>query len=497
MLLTRSLRALPSRRLAVTSQNSKRLKSDVPGKKDEESPKHAAPPSLQVPQELLTKYKGKYQVGQKQERVKYDYSPPPKPSEVSTGSTRNVWTRKVLPGAIIVAGALWLMYTYKYVQKEEGEDAILHPTKFTKWIITYKYDLPECPDHFILELTKRNFQKLKPQFKVWNSQWNGHRLWSVEICQPDINIVRSYTPLPLYVGSIDRETNEPFLKIIEHPDEEGKFLLYVKKYDQGEMGRWLYNRPLFSELLVRGPYEDYRLPFSPVNDLPDREVLKNVPSKVAAEKKIPGNVKPDNLVFYVAGTGITPLLQMLYSQNPPKGFVEVYWSLNSDKEILKNFADLNFMLEKLGRAKFHYLVANKKQFLQPNDIKSPEEKQYKGYKSLDFMVDKEIALKVETISQKQSLSQLEKDSLVKQLSEDANDKLFQPHQYKNQLEQYNAIKDKLVVKNAAIAIICGPDGYLNYVCGAKNLNNAQNIDTAPITGLLGAKGWDKTNTVRM
>ena len=41
----------------------------------------------------------------------------------------------------------------------------------------------------------------------------------------------------------------------------------------------------------------------------------------------------DNLVFYAAGTGIAPILQLLLSRNPYLGHVDIHYSARSKGEL--------------------------------------------------------------------------------------------------------------------------------------------------------------------
>lgn len=494
---------------AVFRHNSSSSSSKVPSTGKEIKPSASLPP-LKVPDKWLKRPGGNYVSKKRHERKTYQHHTPAPPSKQDPPSHNYSLFTKFLPSIVVLGGCTWLFFSYEYFVGGDKEKDYFHPDRFTTWLITYKYQLPDAPDHFIIELTKNNLPEIHSSMKVSpRSMWDGHKLWSIEIMQPEINIVRAYTPLPLYVASINPITEEPFLKIIETEKEEGKMLLYIKKYDQGEMGRWLFNRPLLSEIKVRGPYIDYQIPFSPINDeQPERETLKNLPSKIKPEKAYPEtSIKLDNLSFFVAGTGITPALQMLYSRNPPRGFTDVYYSFEKDSELLNNFKDLNYCLEKLGRAKFHYFVRSKSEFIKTNDIPPPSKPNFQGYKSLDMVKNMErkrlIQQKIKELEEGSPTKAVPAELKTKIVSEliakdtDPNDKLFEPLKYKSQLEQFQAIRDKLQYKSPAVSIVCGPDGYLSYICGPKNLNNAENKDLGPIVGLLGQKGWDRSNVVRM
>lgn len=112
------------------------------------------------------------------------------------------WTRYI-PKILTVIGVAWAGYTVKvwYLDDpEEGQDSneLLDPNEFHKFIVTHKEQIDD--DHYIIEL-KSKYDRWEYSFATnpdKKSLWNGDHIWSVEIKQPDINVVRSYTPLPMY-----------------------------------------------------------------------------------------------------------------------------------------------------------------------------------------------------------------------------------------------------------------------------------------------------------
>lgn len=81
---------------------------------------------------------------------------------------------------------------------------------------------------------------------------------------------------------------------------------------------------------------------------------------------------------------------------------------------------------------------------------------------------------------------------------DIPDKLIQSAEdrgeyFETALDQ--AIKtSKIPKKPASLAIVCGPEGYIDYVAGPKDLvRNEQ----GKIGGLLGEKNWDNSNVYKL
>jgi len=63
-------------------------------------------------------------------------------------------------------------------------------------------------------------------------------IWSVYIKDDDIQVERPYTPL-------------------EGIDEEGRMLFWVKKYEKGEVGRWLHSKKVGDMIEIRGPLKTW------------------------------------------------------------------------------------------------------------------------------------------------------------------------------------------------------------------------------------------------
>lgn len=183
------------------------------------------------------------------------------------------------PGRKLALLALLAASAAAYLATCEREPTdLLSPAEFRPFRITHTKDLD--PDHYVIEL--------EPVYTGWKSQpgqaaalWSSSKLWSVEIMQPQIMVVRNYTPLPLVLNSEHQlELNAGFA-------DNGKLLLYIKKYSQGEVARWISRKALGDELYLRGPLVELDL--------------------AAVDHQV------DELHFFAGGTGIAPILQHLLS----------------------------------------------------------------------------------------------------------------------------------------------------------------------------------------
>lgn len=545
----------------------------------------------------------------KYERVSYEY-----PTTTTTNSSgqkmgkdgriitpapveSSAWKRH-FPVIAAIVGVAWAAYAYKYFISGEktGEGHALEPETFTTFKITYKENVGDNLQ--LIELSPRNYEEYRKIIKSKESMWNGRNLWSVDVRQPEIQVVRRYTPLPMYYmqgginhsdknGSKNDASPPPaLLRALGTNEDEGRFVLFVKKFDDGEVSRWLHRLPVGSLVDIRGPYTDYKFPFTPIDkELPARPPMEDLPSRMAPEDfpdertvKVPiedddtksgfwGKPKkyqnmtvtrsgsklplPENVAFFAGGTGIAAILQALFSLNPPRGFVDVYYSVGDRSDI--PFPRFLLFLEKAGRAKFHIFVDKENKFLNIKDIPSPSPLQYKGYsnKKLEKELQEQkkleeaiAAIKQERAEEKKGNKEAQSKHTIVSNQGDASEELAnkalegnveenasnaivttiqdfestvqsteQPQvefeeekipQIENPRLKYRSIleqvkdrketgKDQVMYNQGpSLAVVCGPPGYVTYLAGKRDIENK-----SPITGLLGQKGWNNTNTFRM
>jgi NAD(P)H-flavin reductase len=431
----------------------------------EVKPKAYAPPmpnsNLDIPESKVP-----YVPKEKHQRVTFEYPDAPRGRD-DLVKPRSRW-RPVIPIFVGVLGAGWALYTYNYFT-DDTPNEYLHPDKFIPFLITGKVDIDK--DHYLIEV--------KPKYNRWKTNgndpkiWNGSKLWSVEVKQPQIMVVRRYTPLPLEIHNSATEESKPIIRVQTEEDaKDGKLVFYIKKYDQGEVARWIYKKPLGSELELRGPYVEFEFPKSLNNNF-ERPQFQNLPSQIAADPKFP--INPDNLVFFAAGTGIAPALQMMLSRNPYKGFIDVFYSRRTASELpIPNYF---YFLEKLDRAKFHHLIQENGDALALKHVPAPTESNLIQYQNnLDAQREASIVQKLKGLESS-------KESPSAPVSEE--------QKFNSALEQAQFLKNQ-PKQNPSLAIVCGPDGYLNYVSGLR-----PHEGQGKVTGLLKDKGWNESNVFKM
>jgi cytochrome-b5 reductase len=163
---------------------------------------------------------------------------------------------------------LWLLaivYSVdKYYNTPLSENhAVFNPPRFTPFYIIDRQDV--SPTSFILTL--RPHKDVSSDIDPYADSWK-QGTWSVEFKQPQLQIARSYTPLPPQLDS----PNSPNLR----------FLIRCEK--GGEVSNYLTNLPPQATIEIRGPHP---------------------------ELDLPTNIT--NIVFLAGGTGIAPAMQVIYA----------------------------------------------------------------------------------------------------------------------------------------------------------------------------------------
>lgn len=479
----------------------------------------AMDPSLKA---LLTKDKTIYNPLLNTKDTKFEFNAPKTPKQLYKDQLNERIKPKskfikLLPSLIICTGICWAMFTYKYITNTNDPDvdddtALLKIDKFLPYIISFKYKIND--DHYLIELTRKN----RAEKLIHNEQlFNGDKLWSIEVMQPDINIVRNYTPLPMYVAGIDPTTKEPHLRLVKELEEEGKFILIVKRYNDGEFSKWLTNKNILDEVKIRGPIIDYKFPYHPLNRIDERPQMSNTLSTIKPDPQWPENLpKPENYTFYGAGTGILPLFQLLYSPNPPKGFIDVFYSLKDESELLPQLKTLNFFAENCGRVKFHYLQSSKNERLSIDNVNPPTLPNFTG--GMDLHISEEVfkqkllrekKLEVQNQingSKLEEPKETEKPLVIIDSSSGErvdSETVIRPSTSKiradNAYQQWTFFKKQSNPSTplSSFAFICGPERYITDVSGKPDLNNLQMKDNGPIGGYLKEKGWDLSNIKRL
>ncbi|CUS21783.1 LAQU0S04e00694g1_1 [Lachancea quebecensis] len=200
---------------------------------------------------------------------------------------------------------------------------------FTKYQVTQNLRLDD--EHTMLEL-----KPLRPQSTNLWELMKSKKLWSVQIKQPEIMVVRNYTPLPL-----QKLEDGNFVALEEGDNAGGKFWLYLKKYKQGEVARWLSKLPEGHVIELRGPFIDFEFPH-----LPDHNTFQT-----PRESTQQSYTTVYDILACTAGTGIAPVMQLLLTAGDPRK-VQLLHSCRSKSDLGPLYSFFN-QLEHTGRLQFH------------------------------------------------------------------------------------------------------------------------------------------------
>lgn len=172
---------------------------------------------------------------------------------------------------LIVVGA-WL--SLSPAPKHDGN--LFDPPRFSPFTIVKR----EVVSPTSVILTVRRFANGTED--LYKDMW-GRGVWSVEVKQPELQIARSYTPLPP-------------IKPVGY--SELRFL--IRKEHRGEVSGYLHSLEFNSQIELRGPHPGF-----------------DIPEDVA------------EVVFLAGGTGIAPALQAAYTtleRRSTEAKVRIVWS---------------------------------------------------------------------------------------------------------------------------------------------------------------------------
>ncbi|KAK9458913.1 uncharacterized protein V1516DRAFT_681513 [Lipomyces oligophaga] len=452
----------------------------------------------------------------------------------------------------VAGGIIWVGLLVKVFIFDRDNDVLpgdlatapaLDPSTLSTFILTHREEI--SPGLYLIELSPpyekvKNLQStaakraLKAQLShdppgAANSGltevWDGSRTWSVEIVQPQLQVVRKYTPLPMFYNLGMRPSNSSasgsdagvgertsLLRLLgdQTLGDEGKFVLLIRRYADGEVSRYLTSIPIQSRVLVRGPFTEFTLPIctSPrsLTDPKRRHrattklppvlpPLTDRPSTVSApypwiQDPLDSDdlLFPRDIVFFAAGTGIAPALQLLLSRNPPPGLMQIHYCIRTRADIaVPRFL---LFLEKTGRARIIYHIDDEGSKLSVKDIPSP----VSGAQIRKYVSTGKGKLERE-LFYLQSQPDIKFDTALEWASEKSK-------------SIYNGKQPPV---KPAFAIVCGPEAFINYVAGQKA--NVSILDT-PVTseshaspdphsdqgsvgGLLKKKGWTELNVYKL
>ena len=182
---------------------------------------------------------------------------------IAAKQARNQWSRSLWFSS---AGVVTFLALYGLYETNASADNVqaLRPDAFTPFTLVSREPISSTSSVFTLR-PKAAGQNAR----VYDEAW-AKGVWSVQVKQPQLQIARSYTPLPCIDTA---EATEP---------SDLKFL--IRKDPKGEVSGYLHRLPIGAQIELRGPHLEYVIP----DDV--SEVL-----------------------FLAGGTGIAPALQLVHT----------------------------------------------------------------------------------------------------------------------------------------------------------------------------------------
>jgi cytochrome-b5 reductase len=212
------------------------------------------------------------------------HPPPPKSTPPPSGTTPGFFgsvkfgrfyiPKPVLLISPVVAGLGITYYLVEHINARKIREGTLASDAFTT---SYIVSTEPCgPDTKLITL---QFPPLPKHVKREETEFPA--IWSVSIRDSDMEVERAYTPL-------------------DGMDQWGRMKFYVKKYADGEVGRWLHWRKVGEPIGVRGPLRTW--------DWKDGEW-----DEVVMVSQVFGLLTTSLLDYFSkvsGGTGITPFCQL-------------------------------------------------------------------------------------------------------------------------------------------------------------------------------------------
>jgi hypothetical protein len=344
-------------------------------------------------------------------------------------SDRVRWGRIWRIYAPIATFGLAASLTYQWYEKDEGIKT-LNPKDFTSYTLISKEPVSSTSSLFTLRPTATG-----PNTNIYAEAWRKG-IWSVQIKQPQLQIARSYTPLPPSESDDGSSANDL------------RFL--IRRDPHGELSGYLHKLPLNASLDLRGPQIEYEIP----------EGVGEV-------------------LFLAGGTGIAPALQLVHTLLERESSllgklpnIRILWANRRREDAL----DLPVQKAQVRESWRSWLTGSvpaaetEMSTSEPDDncrltnqIKLLKAK-YADRVDLKYFVDEEKSFIDESV-----LSKYVKRSVGTESKGTGQ----------------NGQRSRLIV-------VSGPEGFVNYLAGPKKWSGGKECQ-GPLGGLIGGlsrEGWD-------
>ncbi|KZS97756.1 ferredoxin reductase-like protein [Sistotremastrum niveocremeum HHB9708] len=293
----------------------------------------------------------------------------------------------------------------------------MHPSHFTPTIISSSTPSPSDPTSKFIEL-KIPLSLLPPDYQDLSA------VWSLCIKDDDIQTERPYTPL-------------------DGIDKNGKVRLWIRRYPDGEVGRWIHNKTVGKKLEIRGP-------------------LQTIDMKAE-------NGKWDHIIMISGGTGITPFYQLMHQvfsgNKPGSGFENTRFTLLHSSRTYSQLPPRPI----LGPLSY-WADRYKDRFAMKLFVDSAEDM---GSSNVHRVTVRRIAR-----------GDVEAAALI--MGENKSEKGI--------IERIRpAQKDVVGQLDRTLVLVCGPDPMVAAIAGPR----ARDLSQGPVRGILGDLGFDNSSVKKL
>ncbi|KAM0256362.1 hypothetical protein ACHAQJ_005013 [Trichoderma viride] len=200
-------------------------------------------------------------------------------------STKRSRTLPLLITTAILGGTVY------YYSTTSSKPSLLNTDFFAPYTITSREAV--SPTSFVFTVSPQHHNPSLPYLTPSTSSWS-YPQWSVEFKQPQVQIARHYTPLPLQDGE---------------DASDGSLRFYVRAIGGGEMSTYLSRLGVGREVWLRGPHIGF-----------------DVTARL-------GNM--NNVVFLAGGTGVVPAMQVAQAvlEQSPEAHVNLLWAIRNRQEL--------------------------------------------------------------------------------------------------------------------------------------------------------------------
>ncbi|KAF5321649.1 hypothetical protein D9619_001002 [Psilocybe cf. subviscida] len=247
-------------------------------------------------------------------------------------------------------------------------------------------------------------------------------VWSVFVKDDDIQVERAYTPL-------------------NGVDGDGNMLFWIKKYPNGEVGRWLHSKAPGDTIEVRGP-------------------LKTWPWKEDTW---------DEVVMISGGTGITPFVQLfnkVIKKSKPDSTTR--FTLLHSSRIPAELPPSVILDPMISFAAEHPKDFNLHLFVDEDDGSQPS-----------AQVSKKLIGRISESSLKQCI--------------DAEDQPPPSTSWRNSFSKKQAPQAPDGPKRRILFLVCGPEAMIGAIAGPFG----RNLSQGPVGGLLGKMGYTSSEVYKL